>query len=183
MARRHATPRIKHTRNSTFRSKIREELICGICLDFLDKPKVLSCAHSFCFACLQQITQSRYKHGELKKGELECPSCRQITQLPPGSVEALSTNHTLKRLVDLVSDAEKNSARLLLSSRSQSVIQTINCPQHLRPVEFFCQDCNELLCPKCTSSTHRGHNFDDIDKVLPQQIQTLRSLIQPACEV
>ncbi len=183
MADRHTTPKTRHTRNNTFRAKIREELICAICLDFLDEPKVLNCAHSFCLTCLKRTAQSQYKHGELKKGQLDCPSCRQITQLPPGSVDKLTTNHTLKRLVNLVSDEEKNAARKLLSSRSQSLLQTINCPQHQRSVEFFCQDCNELLCPKCTSSTHRGHNFNDIDKVLPQQIQSLRSLIQPACEV
>lgn len=181
----HSETPFRRTRNSTFRAKIREELICAICLDFLQEPKVLSCAHSFCLACLKQIKQSKHKYAnELQRGELECPSCRQSTKLPSELVEELTTNYTLKRLVSVVSENEKRATRQLLSSRSQSISQTtINCPQHLRPVEFFCMDCSELLCPRCTSSTHRGHNFQDTDKVLPEQIKALRSLIQPACEV
>ena len=184
--------RFKQTRTSTFRAKIREELICAICLDFLSEPKVLNCAHSFCLKCLEQTARSRHKLGrgsEVKKGDLECPSCRQVTVLSSGKVQELRTNFTLKRLVSVVSEDEKKVARELISSRSSSIrnqpfSQTaLNCPQHHRRVEYFCLDCNEMVCPKCISSTHKRHNFEDVDKVLPQQIQALRSLIQPACEV
>lgn len=179
----------KHTRASTFRAKIREELICAICLDFLSEPKVLNCAHSFCLACLEQIAQSKYKYGagaKLQKTDLECPSCRQITRLPSGSVQELKTNFSLKRLVSVVSEDDKKTARELISSRSirsPSNQAKLSCPHHHRPVELFCLDCEEVLCSKCISSTHKRHNFEDADKVLPKQIQAMRNLIQPACEV
>jgi DNA-binding beta-propeller fold protein YncE len=40
---------------STFGTQLREELVCGVCLDLLRQPKVLSCAHSFCQECLQGL--------------------------------------------------------------------------------------------------------------------------------
>ena len=38
-----------------FHRRLREELICAICLDFLKQPKTLSCAHTFCQKCLQTV--------------------------------------------------------------------------------------------------------------------------------
>lgn len=181
-------------RSSTlFRSKVREELICAVCLDFLQEPKVLSCAHSFCLVCLDRIIsmQSTFKYGpgsDLEPGDLECPSCRQITKLDKG-VSELKTNFNLKRLVSIVSDNDKRIARNMLQKRGTQRPSLTNrkrlslCQHHHRQVEYFCLDCNDLLCPKCISASHKGHNFDDVDKVLPNQISALRSLIQPACEV
>ena len=39
--------------------RIREELICAVCLDILSEPKVLQCAHSFCRECLEKIVARR----------------------------------------------------------------------------------------------------------------------------
>ena len=176
----------------TFRSKIREELICAVCLDFLITPKVLNCAHSFCLECLDRIvtTNCTFKYGpgsDLEPGDLECPSCRQVTKLGSGGVSELKTNYNLKRLVSIVSEDDKKNARDMLQRRRTQRPSISNnrsrCQHHHRPVEYFCLDCNDLLCPKCISSSHKGHNFDDIDKLLPSQISALRSLIQPACEV
>lgn len=106
--------------------KVREELICAVCLDFLREPKVLQCAHSYCCQCLRKVAeasreQSRCRAAQVSSTssstaptaarrslELECPSCRHITVLEHGRVELdLPTNVNLKRLVEIVSDEEK----------------------------------------------------------------------------
>ena len=175
--------------NRTFRTKIREELICAICLDFLQEPKVLLCAHSFCKACLEQIISTINSRLSLEenKRDLECPSCRQVTPLATGKVAELKTNFNLKRLVNIVSEEDKIAARDALQRR-RTVRPSIRsarsvCKQHYKPFEYYCLDCRELLCPRCVTSGHRDHQFQDVDEVLPREIEHVRSLIQPAYEV
>ena len=176
------------SRNGTFKAKIREELICAVCLDFLREPKVLLCAHSFCKECLDRIlaTNSRLAVDH-NRNELECPSCRQVTQLTTGKTSELKTNFNLKRLVNIVSEEDKKAARDALQRRrtTRPSIRAARslCKQHHRQFDYFCLDCSELLCPRCVTATHRDHEFHDVDQVLPRQIDQLRSLIQPAYEV
>ena len=181
-------------RVSTFRAKVQEELICAICLDFLQEPKILGCAHSFCQLCLIGIvsTGSSYKYGpngKLAKDEVECPSCREITLIPGGKVSELKTNCNLKTLVNVVSEDEKKIARdaILSRKRTRPSVRVGKAPSlctfHGRQLEYYCLECFEPLCPKCIGTGHKGHDFKDIDEVLPEQISSLRALIQPACEV
>ena len=179
------------SRQSTFHAKVQEELICAVCLDFLSEPKVLSCAHSFCLACLNKIVTLKRKFEEHSSLDLECPSCRQVTTLNAGRVDELNTNYNLKRLVDIVSEEEKKKARDVIKRRVSirpSVQQTprfnsLQCKKHKKQLEYFCVECNTLICPKCISDDHYLHKFEDVDEVLPKHISGLRSLIQPACEV
>lgn len=175
-------------RNVTFKTKIREELICAICLDFLQEPKVLLCAHSFCKVCLERIISINARlNADTNKDDLECPSCRQVTHLTTGKASELKTNFNLKRLVDIVSEEDKKVARDALQRRRtvRPSIRTSRtlCKQHHRQFEYFCLDCSELLCPRCITAGHRDHQFQDVDQVLPKQIEQLRSRIQPAYEV
>lgn len=98
--------------------KVREELICAVCLDFLRDPKVLQCAHSFCSHCLREMVQGSERtrrpttpapsQQARRSLDLECPSCRHVTVLEHGRVDLdLPTNVNLKRLVEIVSDEEK----------------------------------------------------------------------------
>ena len=92
--------------------KVREELICAVCLEFLRDPKVLQCAHSFCTKCLSKIINGQKGNRQSKAVrpvDLECPSCRHVTTLERGRVELdLRTNFNLKRLVEIVSEEEKS---------------------------------------------------------------------------
>ena len=221
---------------STFQKRLREELICAICLDFLRQPKVLSCAHSFCQVCLQGMLEGPTRGGGVegkdsgvlvreKKGrregegregagddgseegrqagkesesvdedgcrarEIECPSCRGITQLPEEGVQNLLTHTRLENLVDIVSEEEKQSAREELRQRvtkSRDLTRTPNalprCELHGKMREYFCNQCTELLCMRCMMDGHRNHSYEDAAELLPARLAALRSQIQPAYE-
>lgn len=179
-------------RYQAFNRKVREELICAICLDFLNEPKLLLCAHSFCQECLDGIVTMQTNYAMqaslvLNEGDLVCPSCRHVTALPDGRVEGLKTNYNLKRLVDIVSEEEKQTSREVIK-RGRSIRPSIRntqprCKTHLKPLEYFCLECNEMLCRKCMMGGHKDHNYQDVDEILPDQVAALRNLIQPAFEV
>jgi hypothetical protein len=59
--------------------EIHNLLLCGACNKTINEPKILSCSHSFCKACVENLaTQDKGNvDGEGKK--LNCPTCRSTT--------------------------------------------------------------------------------------------------------
>lgn len=180
--------------------RLRAPLICGVCLDFLHEPKLLECAHSFCQECLVNVVQKqgiyRTAEGPLRENDVECPCCRQPTRLQsPDSdgVNALQTNFNLKELVEIVSKEEKEQMLATLGVRRsltpddpqlQHDIEQLRaelppCQEHGNPLEFFCENCNVLLCGRCLTKAHKKHDCQHIDDALPK----LRDWVQPAYEV
>ena len=192
-------------------ARFRAQLICGVCLDFLQEPKLLDCAHSFCQECLENVVKNqgiyRTADSPLEDNDVECPSCRHPTRLRgPGSdaVKALRTNFNLKELVEIVSEEEKTEMRdkLNLAAPLRSLqgakqclkamghqasierpqVERSQCKEHGKPLEFFCVNCNELSCSRCLK-VHRSHDHHHVDDALPKHLDSLRGLVQPACEV
>jgi hypothetical protein len=60
---------------------------CGICLENYDNekkiPKFLSCFHTFCVTCLQNLESN---------SKIRCPSCRRETIVGPNSISELQNN-------------------------------------------------------------------------------------------
>ena len=202
---------------SSFQKRLREELICAICLDFLREPKVLSCSHSFCQGCLHVILEAPQrekdsvgagkKEGPMGEGEggqkresdeesgvdsgssgdIECPSCHQVTQLPEGGVQNLPTHGRLENLVDIVSEEDKQKARKVLRQRatmSRDLTSEVQpqCLEHGKVLDYFCNQCSQLLCMRCMMDMHRDHDYEEAADVLQTRLAALRCQIQPAYE-
>lgn len=165
--------------------KVQEELLCAICLDFLEEPKLLQCAHSFCRKCLVELVvlPRALDEEEVRVGRVQCPNCRDYTSVLGGDVSTLRTNFKLANMVEIVSKEEKAEMRQALQDRlSVQTWQLPVCSQHLRPEEYYCSECEELLCRKCMIAGHRTHDFDEAETVLANRVSSLRGLVQPAWE-
>ena len=53
----------------------KEDLMCSVCLEEFEEPKVLPCCHTFCKGCLERVLE---KSGQ--KTNLVCPQCRAYIQ-------------------------------------------------------------------------------------------------------
>lgn len=74
---------------------LNEELSCPICLEELKEPKCLpTCAHNVCKVCLENMARSS---PEI----IRCPTCRRISQVPPGGVSSLPTNNVLIKFLEI----------------------------------------------------------------------------------
>ena len=64
---------------------------CSVCLESLinKQPRLLSCGHTFCTPCLQQLSGGN---------TVNCPKCRSLTRLPPGGVQALPKNTDINKM-------------------------------------------------------------------------------------
>ena len=62
---------------------------CGVCWENFEKegakcPKLLPCIHTFCLSCLKTLAED---------GEIQCPYCRTLHQIPSEHIKNLPTNH------------------------------------------------------------------------------------------
>ena len=70
-------------------SNIRDRLTCAVCLELLDKPRALTCLHTFCDQCLERLMAESYTRTGFGGGfgdvaEVNCPMCRQLVRPPSG---------------------------------------------------------------------------------------------------
>lgn len=97
-----------------------EELSCPICLEELREPKCLpSCAHNACKACLENMARS---NSEI----ICCPTCRQVSQLPPGGVRSLPTNNVLIKFLEVTPGRQERLDIQKSLDQSKPVLEEMN---------------------------------------------------------
>ena len=63
--------------------KVREQIVCSICLDLLQDPKTLPCLHTYCKECLKKSIANPSREAIIK-----CPACRKLITLSDKGVES-----------------------------------------------------------------------------------------------
>ena len=111
---------------------------CSVCLESLinKQPRLLSCGHTFCTPCLQQLSEGN---------TVNCPKCRSTTRLPPGGVPALPKNTDIRKMREREQE---------LSSRNEYYCQM--CRKRNAKVEFLCTVCPKgQICQECYNKHQR----------------------------
>ena len=165
------TANLKPSSSSLGLLKLKEELTCPVCLDHYTNPKTLPCLHSFCQPCIKGLPLD-------KKNEtyyLSCPNCRHHTELPEGGVGAFPVAFYLNNLKD-VHSLMKKTANL---STSRLDISVATCTDHGKPLEFFCETCDRIICSHCSVRDHKHHDCDLIADSYTKHCQKLREHLSP----
>ncbi|CAG2254418.1 unnamed protein product [Mytilus edulis] len=138
------------------------ELMCGVCLEYFDKPLMLPCTHNFCRKCIEGILSVNSRpniYGQLPrhrlKYHLDCPLCQRPIELDRG-VESLTVNRILENIIALHRKdeplASNDAAWKLDSSVSDSP-----CPLHnSEPMSLYCLTCNRAVCRSCDCVTDKS---------------------------
>ncbi|XP_036621171.1 tripartite motif-containing protein 64-like [Trichosurus vulpecula] len=164
--------------------KLESEIICGICWNHISQPITMDCGHNFCQECLSWS-------WTVGVAPFSCPECRQVSQIR----ELPARNVSLENLTDI--------GKQLSSHRLQSTEGQRQCPTHKKVFEFFCEEDQTLLCVSCCQmpehEAHKlspieeaahnyrkklheilnrlGKDFDETEKLLPQQEEVRRPLV------
>ncbi|XP_055967044.1 tripartite motif-containing protein 75-like [Sorex fumeus] len=142
-------------------AKMQPELICPVCLDYLNNPITIDCSHNFCDSCIRTSWKDL-------QDRFPCPVCRRTVQ-----EIRVSGNAQLGRLVDLV--------KLLHSSGSSNMVRAEErrCEEHRQGVSLFCEEDQEPVCPLCAQGpVHQGHHVRPLEEVAHQYRQRLGGFIE-----
>jgi len=110
--------------------KISDLIACAVCLEVVKNPRLLPCQHSFCLACLSQIS---------KNESISCPLCR--------------INHDIPDAAKLPVDFMKNSLLEIVEQEKRAgpirpkIWYCTSCDEseHEEAVGY-CEECKEYLC-------------------------------------
>ena len=77
-------------------------------------------------------------------------------------------DHNITSLDEVVASASK-----MLPSKLK-----IKCSTHNKPLEIFCETCEELICHDCTVRIHRDHDYDLVSDCYPKHCQKLKTSLK-----
>eukprot|EP00057_Strongylocentrotus_purpuratus_P005056 XP_003730096.1 PREDICTED: tripartite motif-containing protein 2 [Strongylocentrotus purpuratus] len=128
----------------------REFLQCPLCIDRLQKPKVLSCQHTFCVGCLELWVAKN-------NDQLSCPVCRNEYELPQAGVHSLPDNFFVNSIIDFIGRKRQASATAL------------TCHGCENEASHYCTNCEEELCFDCAGAHRRlrltkNHKLTTLDE-------------------
>uniref|UniRef100_A0A1X7TN55 RING-type domain-containing protein n=1 Tax=Amphimedon queenslandica TaxID=400682 RepID=A0A1X7TN55_AMPQE len=144
--------------------KLEEWLTCPVCLEHFTNPKILPCHHSFCQHCLEGLPLDW-------RNDLFCPTCRHRTELPEEGAGAFPVAFHLNNLKEMQSLMKKTSVLPNL--------QEATCSDHGKPLEFFCETCDTVICSHCLVHNHKHHEYDLITDSYTKHCQKLRECLLP----
>ena len=142
--------------NDSFRHKIKEELICSVCLELYTTPRILPCYHTFCEDCLDNLALNK----ESDTYYISCPVCREKIKQPEEGARGFPKAFQIINIVDIHRQEEKKQN---------------TCSKHRKPLEMFCKTCDDTICADCASYTHKDHKYELLDDYYPKIMQTIEN--------
>ncbi|XP_062918876.1 E3 ubiquitin-protein ligase TRIM56-like [Mobula hypostoma] len=135
--------------SSAIADQIQNDILnCKICFNRFKQPKMLPCAHTYCFDCLESMVS--------RNRRIRCPECRDEVDVS-GGVSQLKTNFHINSLMDLFQTQESEEAACGLCATAGK-----NRPS----AAAQCKTCSVHLCPSC-KVRHMAGNPGHVLKSLP----------------
>nr|XP_054761248.1 E3 ubiquitin-protein ligase TRIM33-like [Lytechinus pictus] len=129
-----------------------QSMQCPVCRSTFTDPRILSCSHTFCKTCLENLLEC---HGNC---QIRCPVCRAVTQVPNQDVGKLQVNISLKSLIE--------------DTKDHPQICT-NCKSDEKPhADVYCQDCGKYLCTSCLHTHSQWGDFIGHDVIAMSEISS-----------
>ncbi|XP_041480728.1 uncharacterized protein LOC121428189 [Lytechinus variegatus] len=122
---------------------------CPVCLSTFTDPKILSCSHTFCKTCLDNL-RGNY--------QIRCPVCRALTEVPNQDVSKLPANLALKNLIEDMKCHPQICTSCKSDDKSSAAV--------------YCQDCGKYLCTTCLNTHSQWGDFIDHEVIAMSEISS-----------
>ena len=125
--------------SSRLLKEIQNLLVCDACKKAINEPKMLSCSHSFCKACLEKLVTQDKENADEEGKKLDCPTCGSKTTLKPDeNVACLPDNEFATKLLAAVGPHQNQEASVCSF-----------CQKEPQPSITICMECEMLFCHEC----------------------------------
>ena len=188
---------------------------CAVCMEDMSdrKPRNLSCGHSFCGRCLENIAKGNKS--------ILCPTCRNETVLPEDGVSGLPINIFISKMKASVSgiimrssilcgiclsqDRQTNAANVctdckvnmcepcrdyhlkmrIFNDHKFTLLHSEEtlCSDHRRTIDYVCMECKKGLCVHCTMHTSHQAHTDQIKQLESGMVAVKEKLNSQASKV
>ncbi|XP_062394557.1 E3 ubiquitin-protein ligase TRIM39-like [Sardina pilchardus] len=140
-------------------SWLEDEISCSICYGIYKNPVLLSCSHSFCKGCVQELWNKTATH--------ECPLCRRKS-----SKDSPPLNLALKQVCELI-----------LKGKAQIGVSKVLCPLHGENLKLYCKQDDQAVCVDCIGSgQHQNHDVCRFNAVVEERKEKLMTDLKPLKE-
>ncbi|KAL6482359.1 hypothetical protein MHYP_G00104390 [Metynnis hypsauchen] len=136
-------------------SCLKSDLSCMVCSKLYRKPQLLSCGHSFCRCCLENLwtTNSTYV----------CSVCQQSTGQKPVANLAL-----------------RNACESYLREKEEENEGEVRCFLHGEKMSFFCEKDEKVICSQCKMHSHGPHRVQPLAQAVQQRKRQVKAALRPA---
>lgn len=135
-----------------------EEQMCRICDEKYKQPRILSCLHVFCTACLEKQLEEDAEHDTVLgavnglKNSIKCPICKQVTPLTDKGIDGLPLDTVMANILDMAAMDDPQIVCTSCKAKEKAVAR--------------CNDCASFLCPNCVTAHQYMRCFEN-HKVTP----------------
>ncbi|XP_054554055.1 E3 ubiquitin-protein ligase TRIM31-like [Talpa occidentalis] len=139
-----------------FSDRLKEELLCPICIDILQNPVTLDCGHNFCLRCISRVAEETSS---------KCPLCGKSVR------KNYEPNWLLVNLVEKVQAMDP--------SEMPTEKEKDRCEKHEEKLHYFCDLDGKLLCMLCQETKeHKSHNVLLIEEAVPRYQEKLQLQVE-----
>src|SRR3990167_10523505 len=172
-------------------AKFASTLSCPVCFEVFVDPRTLICGNTYCFNCLNSITEEHkkcpicrdrnYEISDLSKNYVLCELIEEVKR--GGLLEKPQTefpcvlHETCKQMANFYCEkcevyicnlCETIHRENPMSKNHPKLIEVskINlkkkCNSHDMNLDIFCSNCSLLVCASCCLLSHRNHQYSSV---------------------
>ena len=134
-------------------SAISQLLECPVCQDTFTQPYMLSCQHTFCRHCLEDIIG----HQE-NKDIISCPICRAQHELSTAGIKDLHKNIFAANLIDILKMEDQKELAECEPPEKSGAVCSVDPEECSEPAAIFCDICDVYMCKEC-EVFHKENRF------------------------
>ncbi|XP_046395805.1 B-box type zinc finger protein ncl-1-like [Ischnura elegans] len=138
-------------------SPAEQEYVCNLCSNKYTEPRVLSCLHVYCEACLEKLVVNEAGDSGGRNTVIKCPDCKQETKVGARGISSLPSDHVAANILDMA--AIESTAVLCTSCKTKE------------KAVARCSDCAHFLCPNCNSAHQFMRCFENHQVVAFEELK------------
>ncbi|XP_063284298.1 E3 ubiquitin-protein ligase TRIM39-like [Pelobates fuscus] len=185
---------------------LRDELTCSICLNIYTDPVTLTCGHSYCRVCIDNVLDTQGVRG------YSCPECRHLFNTRPDLHRALRLRNIVESFLSTHPEQEEvgisctyydspvpaaktcllceaSLCNKHLKKHSQSAEHVLTepttslgdrkCSVHKEILKYYCSEDAACICVSCSlTGEHRGHAVENLNEASEKKKEKLRNILQ-----